>query len=132
VLITVLLDNDISGHQELFIGTVYSTGWAEYHLVRLITLIEVGLTNDALDRDIWQYCQSHSFLLLTTNRNQDDPHSLEQTLRDENREDALPVVTISDPQRLIEPAYRERCIHALIGIILDLNNYLGSVRLFIP
>ena len=131
-MITVLLDNDISGHQELFTGTVYSTGWAEYHLVRFITLIEAGLTNDALDRDIWRYCQSHSFLLLTANRNQDDPDSLEQTLRDENREDALPVVTISDPQRLIEPVYRERCIHALIGIILDLNNYLGSARLFIP
>jgi hypothetical protein len=33
---------------------------------------------------------------------------------------------------LIEPGYRERCIHALIGIILDLNHYLGSARLFIP
>ena len=131
-MITVLLDNDISGHQALFTGTVYSTGWAEYHLVHFNTLIEAGLTNDALDRDIWRYCQSHSFLLLTANRNQDDPDSLEQTLRDENREDALPVVTISDPQRLIEPVYRERCIHALIGIILDLNNYLGSARLFIP
>ncbi len=131
-MITVLLDNDISGHQALFTGTVYSTGWAEYHLVHCITLIEAGLTNDALDRDIWRYCQSHSFLLLTANRNQDDPDSLEQTLRDENREDALPVVTLSDPQRLIEPVYRERCIHPLIGIILDLNNYLGSARLFIP
>ena len=34
--------------------TVYSTGWAEYHLVHFITLIEAGLTNDALDRDIWR------------------------------------------------------------------------------
>ena len=75
-MITVLLDNDISGHQELFTGTVYSTGWAEYHLVRFITLVEAGLTNDALDRDIWRYCQSHSFLLLTANRNQDDLYSL--------------------------------------------------------
>ena len=110
-MITVLLDNDISGHQALFTGTVYSTGWAEYHLVHFITLIEAGLTNDALDRDIWRYCQSHSFLFLTANRNQDNPDSLEQTLRDEHREDALRVVTLSDPQRLIEPVYRERCIH---------------------
>ena len=61
---TVLLDHDISGHQALCTGTVYSTGWAEYHLVRFITLIEAGLTKDALDRDIWRYCQSHSFLFL--------------------------------------------------------------------
>jgi hypothetical protein len=58
-----------------------------------------------------RYCQSHSFLFLTANRNQNDPDSLEQALRGENREDALPVVTLSDPQRLIEPVYRERCIH---------------------
>jgi hypothetical protein len=44
-LITVLLDNDISGHQELFTGTVHSTGWAEYHPVRFITLVEAGLSN---------------------------------------------------------------------------------------
>jgi hypothetical protein len=41
-------------------------------------------------------------------------------------------IPMSDPQRLIEPVYRERCIHTLISIVLDLNNYRGSARLFIP
>lgn len=131
-MISVLLDNDVSGHRELLIGTVHHTGWETYHLVRFITLREAGLTHDALDRDIWRHCQRHHLLLLTANRNRNDPDSLEQTLREENGEESLPVITISDPQRLIEPTYRERCIHMLISIILDLPNYLGSARLYIP
>jgi hypothetical protein len=34
--------------------------------------------------------------------------------------------------RELQPVYRERCLHALIGIILDLHNYLGSARLVSP
>ncbi len=127
-----MLDNDISGHSDLLAGTLNSTGWADYNLVKFITLTDAGLARSALDREIWQHCQKNSLILLTANRNQDDPDSLEQTLRELSSEYSLPVVTVSDPQRLIEPTYREQCVHSLIGIILDLNNYLGAARIYIP
>lgn len=127
-----MLDNDISGHSDLLAGTLNSTGGAEYDLVKFISLTDGGLARNAIDREIWHHCQRNSLILLTANRNQDDPDSLEQTLRELNTEYSLPVITVSDSQRLIEPTYREQCIHSLIGIILDLINYLGTARIYIP
>jgi hypothetical protein len=68
-VITVLLDNDITGHSDLLAGTLNSTGWAEYGLVKFITLTDTGLARNALDREIWQHCQRNSLILLTANRN---------------------------------------------------------------
>jgi hypothetical protein len=45
---------------------------------------------------------------------------------------SLPVITISDSQELINPDYRDCCLNRLVEIIFDLENYLGSARLFIP
>jgi len=71
-------------------------------------------------------------LLLTGNRSMKGPHSLEQTIREENTATSLPVITVSSANRLDERLYRERCGSRLIEIILDLDNYLGVGRLFIP
>jgi len=131
-MIVVLLDNDLTGHQELLTGTLHSTGWYEYGLVRFLTLAEAGIKTNEVDRLIWRRCQAGGMILMTGNRNQDDPDSLEQTLREENVPDSLPVITVSDPQRISEADYRERCVHAIITIVFDLGNYLGSARQFIP
>jgi hypothetical protein len=76
--------------------------------------------------------QELGHLLFTGNRNQDDETSLEQTLQNETTPSSLPVITVSDPQRLPNPAYREQCIDRLAEIIFDLENYLGSARQYIP
>jgi hypothetical protein len=57
---------------------------------------------------------------------------LEQTIRDENTVTSLPVITISRADRVIEPAYRERCAIRFLEIVLDLPDYLGTGRLYIP
>ncbi|MCI0390400.1 MAG: ACP S-malonyltransferase [Acidobacteria bacterium] len=129
---TVLFDNDISGYRDLLAGTLRATGWDEYNLVEFVTMPEVGLATNSNDREVWRFCQSNSFILLTGNRNQDDETSLEQTLRAENTTTALPVLTIADRQRLPEADYRERCVETLIAIVFDLPNYLGTARQFIP
>lgn len=131
-MILVMLDHDIAGHQDLLAGAMQSTGWDKYEMGGFITMTEAGLADNTIDREIWRYCQRHGLILLTANRNQDDPDSLEQTLREENTPDSLPVITISDQQRIAEQDYRERCIHALISIVFDLENYLGSARQYIP
>jgi hypothetical protein len=53
-------------------------------------------------------------------------------MQEENTPDSLPVTTISQPQRIIEVDYRERCIHSLVDIIIFLNQYLGTGRQYIP
>ena len=58
--------------------------------------------------------------------------SLEQTIREENTESALPVLTIGSVGRLDEREYRERCARRLAEIVLDLEYYLGCGRVFIP
>ena len=59
-------------------------------------------------------------------------NSLEQTLREENLSTSFPVVTISQEERLKESVYRSRCAERLLEIILELDNYLGVGRVFIP
>ena len=71
-------------------------------------------------------------LLLTANRNQDDADSLEQTITEENTPDSLPVLTISDQQRLHNTSYREACVERPLTIVLELSNHLGTGRLYIP
>ena len=131
-MISVMLDNDIAGHRDLFDGTLHNTGWDEYRLVEFVTMDEAGIVSDAPDSEVWRFCQQRGLLLLTANRNLDDESSLERTLREDNTPESLPIVTVSAPQRIVEPEYRERCMHALIGIVLDLENCLGAARLYIP
>ena len=82
-MISVMLDNDIAGHRDLFDGTLHSTGWDEYRLVKFITMQEAGIAGDAADSEVWRFCQQRGLILLTANRNLDDESSLEQTLREE-------------------------------------------------
>jgi hypothetical protein len=127
-----MLDNDVAGFQQLLAGAVESIGWNEYELVEFTTLYEVGFEQDASDREIWRWCQLNSYLLLTANRNQKDSHSLQLTIREENTPASLPVITISDQQRLHNAGYREACVERLLTIVLELSNHLGTGRLYIP
>lgn len=44
--------------------------------------------------------------------------SLEETIRDENTIDSLPVVTIANVERMNERKYRELCAERLIDIVI--------------
>ena len=71
-------------------------------------------------------------LILTANRNMKGEDSLEQIIREENTASSFPVVTVGDFKRLDEFDYREQCVDRLIEIVLDIENYMGCGRLFIP
>lgn len=59
-------------------------------------------------------------------------HTVEHTIREANTPTSLPVLTIGNADRLLEKAYRERCAIRLVEIRLDLENYVGTGRVFIP
>jgi len=71
-------------------------------------------------------------MILTANRNMKGGDSLEQVMREENTENSFPVLTIGNLDRLSEAEYRERRAERLIEIAVDIDNYKGVGRLFIP
>ena len=59
--------------------------------------------------------------------------SLEQVIREENTAISLPVLTIGNADRLLNDVeYRDRCVESLINIVLSINIYKGTRRIFIP
>jgi deoxyhypusine synthase len=58
--------------------------------------------------------------------------SLEQVIREENTLQSLPVVTIGNEERLDEQSYREQCASRLVEILVDIDNYMGVGRIYIP
>jgi hypothetical protein len=71
-------------------------------------------------------------LLLTANRNAKGDDSLEQVMREENQPASFPIITIADSDRVNEFDYRECCVERLVEIVIDVQDYMGAGRLFIP
>jgi hypothetical protein len=72
-------------------------------------------------------------ILLTANRSMKGKDSLEQVMREESTAVSLPIVTIGNIDRLLaEPQYRERCVNRLVEIILEIEDFRGARRIFIP
>ena len=98
----------------------------------MLTFADVDLPIDSSDRNVWQFVQEHRLILLTANRNNDDEDSLQQTLWDENQPTSLPVVTIGIIDRVEEHSYRKQCAEKLVDIVMNIENYLGVGRIYIP
>ena len=130
--ITILLDNDLTGNGIFIEEGLKETGWSELIRVEFKRLRDYGLPANLPDQDIWRFVQTHRFLLITNNRNNEDETSLQATMRRENTLDSLPIITVSDKNALIQSDYRQRVAHRLAEIIVDLENYLGAGRLFVP
>ena len=71
-------------------------------------------------------------LLITNNRNREDDTSLQAMVEIYNSPRSLPVLTISDQTKLIIPEYRQRVIDKMVAIVVDLENYLGTGRIYLP
>ncbi len=71
-------------------------------------------------------------VLLTANRNKDGEESLQQAIIEQNQPASYPVVTIANPDRMVERDYRNRCATRLAEICMDIERYLGTGRLYIP
>ena len=129
---TILLDHDIEGHAKYFQAGLRETGWDRDVTVTSVRLRDLGLSSDSSDQDIWRLAQRHRLLLITSNRNQENETSLQATIERENIPEALPVLTLSQANRLLLPDYRQQAVHKLVEIIIYLENYLGIGRIYIP
>jgi hypothetical protein len=131
-VIQVLVDHNMEGQAILLWGTLAAESWLALVPLQLLRFSDVGLPPDAGDREVWRVAQARGMLLLTVNRSMREPGSLEQTIREENTATSLPVITVGKPDRLDERSYREACAVRLIEIAVDLENYRGTGRIYIP
>ena len=131
-VIPILVDHNIEGQAVMLWGTLAAGGWLELLPMAMTRFADIGLPFDSSDRTVWRFAQEHGMLLLTDNRSRRGEDSLEQTIREENSLTSLPVLTIGNVARIVEQTYREQCVIRLVEIVLDLANYLGTARLFIP
>lgn len=113
-------------------GAPWAEFWDYFKLV-LVTFEDVGLTATSTDEEIWHKCQEKQLVLITNNRNQESPDSLEATIRRHNTPKSLPVFTISDLDRFRKNRdYAERVLERLYECLLDMETLLGTGRLFLP
>jgi hypothetical protein len=127
-----LIDYNLRGQAVLLWGTLAAEGWLELIPIRFVGFEEIGLFENSNDRLVWQVAQENRMIILTANRNMKGEGSLEQVIREDNTLQSFPVVTIGNKERLDEQSYRERCASRLIEILLDIDNYLGVGRVYIP
>lgn len=113
-------------------GATWAEFWNDLDLA-LFAFEDVDLTVTSTDEEIWHKCQEEQLVLITNNRNQDSPDSLEAAIRRHNTPKCLPVFTISDLDRFRKNRdYAERVLERLYECLLDMEKLLGTGRLFLP
>ena len=128
-----LIGHNLKGHALVLFGAIASQGWLDIAPVQFVTFDQVNLSINSDDRGVWRLAQANQMILLTANRSMKGKDSLEQVMREENTSESLPVITVSNADRLLNDSeYRGRCIESLIEIVLDIDTYLGARRIFIP
>jgi hypothetical protein len=128
-----LIDRNLKSHALVFFGAIASQGWLDIVSIQFVTFAEMDLSIDSDDRTVWQLAQENQMILLTANRSMKGKDSLEQVMREENNAESLPVITVSNADRLLNDSeYRGRCVESLVEIVLDIDTYRGARRIFIP
>ncbi len=99
----------------------------------MVSFPTLGLSYNASDAVIWATCQREGLVLISGNRNDDGPDSLEATIRNENQPDSLPVVTISDTNRVLQDRlYAEKVAERLLEKLIAIDDFRGAGRIYVP
>ncbi len=130
--IAILLDHDLEGFDDYFEAGLRETGWDQDLTFIFKRLRDYDLPDDHPDQEIWRFAQQQQLWLLTNNRNSDDDTSLQATIKRENTPDSLPVITVSDKNKLVLAKYRQQAVNGLVEIVISPERYCGTGRLFIP
>jgi hypothetical protein len=132
----IVVDANIVGHVDILTQSLMSDTWREIWEaldVPILYLADLELPDDTPDDVLWRKCQEQQAILLTANRNHEDPSSLEATLRAENTPDSLPVLTLADPEAVRRSrSYANRVVERLLNILMEIDRYRGAGRLYLP
>src|SRR5690348_1361459 len=114
---TIMADHDIEGQFAELLRILRSPDWSflwgDLGCVTE-TFASLGLSENSPDVLVWETCQARQVVLVTGNRNNEGPDSLEETICRLNQADSLPVITISKPQSISQRSYAERAAVRLL------------------
>jgi hypothetical protein len=127
-----LADHNVEGQAASLWGTLAAEGWLSLLPLELVTFTDVGLPVASDDRTVWRFAQANSLILITANRRMRGANTLEETIRTENTGASLPVLTIGNLARVDERLYREQCAVRLVEIVLSIEDFRGTGRLYLP
>ena len=131
-----MADNDVGGQLRVLVQLCEAEPWdGIWHELEceLQTFDDVGLAPDASDAEVWRTCQQYDIVLITGNRNAEGRQSLEATIRAENEQLHLPVLTLADQDRFVrDRSYAELAVERMLEILLDINSFRGTGRLYFP
>jgi hypothetical protein len=132
----LLADNNVIGQVDSLVQMMQSPSWAEFWAdLGLVfkRFDDVGLSPTSSDREIWLTCQAEQLVLITDNRNQDSPDSLEATIRQHSQADSLPVFTIADLDKFqTSRSYAERVVESFYDYLSRIDEFRGVGRLYLP
>lgn len=132
----LLSDHNIHGQVAVLATILESPAWRELWSALQLTVLtfsHLGLDRESSDRTIWEICQQQQVILLTANRNNDGPDSLEATIQALHQPDSLPVFTLADANRIMRSRdYAEQTAVRLLEYLLNIDLVRGSGRLFLP
>lgn len=132
----IMADHNIEGQFEALLRIWTADAWRglwDSLAVEIGSFDQLGLPYDTSDRRLWQVCQQHDIVLITANRNDDGPDSLEATIHNLNHSLSLPVFTIANPELVLtSPDYAERVAMQVLEYLLTLDGLRGTGRLWVP
>jgi hypothetical protein len=132
----ILADANCAGHLALLVR-LFQEDWRrevwEFLALPSVSFTALGLPPDASDRAVWETCQRAQVVLLTANRNDEGPESLEATIQQHNTPVSLPVFTLAGDQRVLrDRLYAEAVADRLLEFLFDMDSYRGTGRLYLP
>jgi hypothetical protein len=132
----ILADANCTGHLDVLLR-FFAREWRQdvwtFLSLTPFSFADVGLRLNASDREVWTLCQREQIVLITANRNDEGPESLEATIAQENTAQSLPVLTFSNDQRVLrDRLYAERVANRLLDVLFDMDSYRGAGRIYLP
>jgi len=132
----ILADANCEGHLALLLRLFHQRWrqevWEFLSLVQ-VSFADLRLLPDASDREVWEVCQREHVVLVTANRNDAGPESLEATLQHQNTPQSLPVFTLANDQRVLrDRQYAGTVADRLIEALFDIDSYRGTGRIYLP
>jgi hypothetical protein len=116
-----LIDHNLKCHALVLFGAIATQGWLDIVPMQFVTFAEMDLLIDSDDRTVWRLAQENQMILLTANRSMKGKDSLEQVMREENTSESLPVITVSNADRLEVGALKVLLKSCLILIPIEVR-----------
>jgi hypothetical protein len=132
----ILADINSGKHLRAILALWHSVIWRDlwYSLgLSVESFPSLGLPYESSDEIIWRTCQREGLVLVTANRNADDPDSLEAVIRRENQPDSLPIITFANPDRVLADRFHTEIVaERLLEKLISIDDFRGTGRIYVP